>query len=131
MADLIEHLRRQASQQDMLTCEDMLQAADEIERLRHIVDVTTAQKTFVELKSLRAENERLRAAMERIVALEAALQDLVDRWSTERGFDGAIQRARALLMEAALRYPKEADVRTAVTSKHGEAASAHNPTERE
>ena len=34
MIDLVERLRRQASKQDMLTCEDMLQAADEIERLR-------------------------------------------------------------------------------------------------
>jgi len=32
-----------------------------------------------------------------------ALQDLVDRWSTERGYDGAIQRARKLLMDHALR----------------------------
>ncbi len=34
MRDIIEHLRRQASQQDPFTCEDMLKAADEIERQR-------------------------------------------------------------------------------------------------
>lgn len=34
MTDIIEHLRREASKQDMLACEDMLKAADEIEKLR-------------------------------------------------------------------------------------------------
>ena len=34
MKDHAEWLRRQASKEDMLTCEDMLQAADEIERLK-------------------------------------------------------------------------------------------------
>ena len=38
MRDIVEHLRRQASKQDMLTCEDMLQAADEIERLRSVIN---------------------------------------------------------------------------------------------
>jgi hypothetical protein len=32
--DIVERLRREASKQDMLACEDMLQAADEIEWLR-------------------------------------------------------------------------------------------------
>jgi hypothetical protein len=32
--DIVERLRREASKHDMLACEDMLQAADEIERLR-------------------------------------------------------------------------------------------------
>jgi len=31
---LVERLRRLASQEDMLACEDILQAADEIDRLR-------------------------------------------------------------------------------------------------
>ena len=34
MMDIVERLRRLASQQDMLTCEELLKAADEIERLR-------------------------------------------------------------------------------------------------
>ena len=35
----------------------------------------------------------------------ALLADLVDRWSDERGYDGAIQRARAFVREYHLRWP--------------------------
>lgn len=35
--DIVERLRRLASQEDMLVCEDILQAADEIERLRGLL----------------------------------------------------------------------------------------------
>jgi hypothetical protein len=42
--DIVERLRREASKQDMLACEDMLQAADVIEQLQ-------------------AENARLREAL--------------------------------------------------------------------
>jgi hypothetical protein len=34
LMDIVERIRREASKQDMLVCEDMLQAVDEIERLR-------------------------------------------------------------------------------------------------
>ena len=39
--------------------------------------------------------------------LEDALQDLIRRWPDERGYDTAIGRARALLLEGALRFPRE------------------------
>ena len=51
MMDLVEHLRREASKQDMLACEDMLQAADEIAKLR------------AEVEGLQADVKRLRAAL--------------------------------------------------------------------
>jgi hypothetical protein len=40
---------------------------------------------------------------EHCAQFRVALADLVDRWSTERGYDGAIQRARKLLLDHALR----------------------------
>lgn len=43
----------------------------------------------------REDNEKLRAA----------LWDLINRWSTEEGYDGAIQRARAILIDMELRHP--------------------------
>jgi hypothetical protein len=52
-----------------------------------------------------------------IERLRAALRDLVDRWATERGYDGAIQRARALLLEGDLRSPKSEDVRRALNEQ--------------
>jgi hypothetical protein len=39
--------------------------------------------------------------------LEDALQDLIRRWPDERGYDTAIGRARALLLEGALGFPRE------------------------
>ena len=53
-----ERLRRLASQHDMLTCEHMLEAADEIERLeRHIKDLRELREYD------RREMERLRSQL--------------------------------------------------------------------
>ena len=49
--DIVERLRRQSSQQDMLTCEDMLKAADEIEAARR------------EIERLRIENWQLKGEL--------------------------------------------------------------------
>lgn len=77
--DLVEHLRQQASQQDMLTCEDMLQAADEIERLRR--DLAIWERNGGDIL-LQAEIERLNAERgympELVVALRAEIERLTD-----------------------------------------------------
>ena len=93
MTDIVERLRRQASSQDMLTCEDMLQAADEIERLTaevtqdHALLVASAKEierlrervaslqasSGYEASIAQAEIERLRAEIERLV-MELAKQ---------------------------------------------------------
>jgi hypothetical protein len=50
-----------------------------------------------------SENE-----LEQAIAL---LCDLVDRWPDERGYDGAIQRARLFVLEHRLRWPTREQVR--------------------
>jgi DNA repair exonuclease SbcCD ATPase subunit len=97
MSDIVEHLRREASKQDILTCEDMLQAADEIENLHHDlksymdaangylneIDTLKARQDRTalawtqltdsqeqEIEELKAEIERLRAALVAILDFE-------------------------------------------------------------
>ena len=90
---------------------------------------------WAEIERLRAEIERLRALAEgecrraedahgmtmrqtlEIERLRAALKDLIDRWSDERGYDGAIRRARALLLDHAIKDPKAEDVRSALRDR--------------
>ena len=45
MTDIVEHLRKEASKQDMLACEDMLKATDEIEKLRKIIKALVPEKS--------------------------------------------------------------------------------------
>jgi chromosome segregation ATPase len=73
MSDIVEHLRRQSSQQDMLACEDMLQAADEIERLQAL---RRAQGDTV--KHLEEQNERLVAEIERLLLSREGHRDELD-----------------------------------------------------
>jgi hypothetical protein len=68
MTDIVEHLRRQASQQDMLTCEDMLQGADEIERLNRY-----AERLRANAERDANEVEQLTNAIRRIDSLNAIL----------------------------------------------------------
>jgi hypothetical protein len=77
--------------------------ADEIERLRRELNEERAILCTTMVENLKADNERLRAL----------LSDLVERWSTERGY-GAIQRARQFLLDSALRSPQAKDVRAAL-----------------
>ena len=85
---------------------DAKRAADQIERLR--ATVVAADR---EIKASHADADRYRAE---IVRLVTALRDLVERWATERGYDGAIQRARALLLEHDLRSPTTEAIRSAL-----------------
>ena len=102
----------------------------EIERLRAEID-----KLSRGLPATLDANERLRADKDNwekvcaaafkeqfrldaeIVQLRLVLQDLVDRWADERGMDQEIERARALLIENALRSPADGDVRHALEGK--------------
>jgi hypothetical protein len=80
----------------------------EIERLRALIRpfehaMEKVEEQGTEIERLRAErDEAHREIAKLMVALErlrAALRDLVNRWSTERGFDSAILRARHALEE--------------------------------
>jgi uncharacterized coiled-coil DUF342 family protein len=73
-------------------------------------NLANSERSHNEAFALRAEIDRLRAERDEahreiaklMVALEqlrAALRDLVNRWSTERGFDSAIARAHHALGE--------------------------------
>jgi hypothetical protein len=92
------------------------EAADEIERLAADNARLRADKDNWEKVSAAAIKEQFRLDAE-IVQLRVVLQDLVDRWADERGMDQEIERARALLMENALRYPADSDVRRALEGK--------------
>ena len=81
MTDLIKHLRREASKQDMLACEDMLQAADALEKaeeaLREIDEWTDnkhspAQGIIAKVKQI------ARAALEPTPALCDTWPDKLD-----------------------------------------------------
>lgn len=63
------------------------------------------------LSSTRQMNIELCAEIER---LRAALLDLIERWPTEQGYDGAIQRARQLLIDSSLRSPTKESLRRAL-----------------
>ena len=78
--DIVKRLRRQASQQDMLTCEDMLQAADEIERRE--AAIRRLDKALVECQAVRHYDIRAAAGgaamLQEISALEAEVERLLD-----------------------------------------------------
>jgi hypothetical protein len=50
MSDIVERLRREASREDILACETMLQGADEIERLRTEIEELKTRLGFWERK---------------------------------------------------------------------------------
>jgi hypothetical protein len=103
MTDLVKRLRNCVKQRYDIADDLVLEAADEIERLEERVAELQTQCGYTEsINTLEIER------------LTAALRDLIDRWSTERGYDGAIQRARALLLEHDLRSPATEAVRNAL-----------------
>lgn len=103
MSDIVELLRREASKQDMLTCEYMLQAADKIEQLhedlhynRGVLDLAMKHRdeAEAEIERLRRKNSYLvhtdedikvqNAEIERLRADNAELQNEIERLRAER-----------------------------------------------